>query len=277
MDVADWSRWEQLIDDRGTVIERPRGHAHPLYRSRSAGHVRELSFSDVQAAPRGRTSGFPACGWRGLGASLTALRRLSGERVRPREDVEMVIETSARLHAAQTSDRLRIEFLFRDLTTCTRCLAAEQALESALDVVREVLQATGVRVEVDKVLVESEEQARRWVRELADDPGERRRRGAGAAGELVWFGTVYRWLRRSDRLSRVGAQGPGVQRAAGCDDRRCDPRTRLRPRVAASSISRRAIRAAGEPGALLLGQSRVRRGARLLPARGAEVLLRRRG
>jgi hypothetical protein len=72
----------------------------------------------------------------------------------------MVIETSARLDAAQTSDRLRIEFLFLDLTTCTRCLAADQALESALDVVREVLQATGVRVEVDKVLVESEEQAR---------------------------------------------------------------------------------------------------------------------
>ena len=31
MDVDDWSRWEQLIDDRGIVIERPRGHAHPLY------------------------------------------------------------------------------------------------------------------------------------------------------------------------------------------------------------------------------------------------------
>jgi hypothetical protein len=72
----------------------------------------------------------------------------------------MVIETSARLHTARISDRLRIEFLFLDLTTCTRCLAADQALESALDVVREVLQATGVRVEVDKVLVESEEQAR---------------------------------------------------------------------------------------------------------------------
>ena len=31
MDVPDWSRWEQLIADRGAVIERPRGHAHPLY------------------------------------------------------------------------------------------------------------------------------------------------------------------------------------------------------------------------------------------------------
>jgi Domain of unknown function (DUF2703) len=72
----------------------------------------------------------------------------------------MVIETSARSRAAQTSDRLRIEFLFLDLTTCTRCLAADHALESALDVVREVLRATGVSVEVDRVLVESEEQAR---------------------------------------------------------------------------------------------------------------------
>ena len=72
----------------------------------------------------------------------------------------MAVETKVRPHAAQTSDRLRLEFLLLDLTTCTRCLGADRSLESALDIVREVLQATGVEVEVDKIVVESADQAR---------------------------------------------------------------------------------------------------------------------
>jgi hypothetical protein len=72
----------------------------------------------------------------------------------------MVVETSALTLPAQTSGRLRLDFLFLDLTTCSRCLGADRSLESALDVVREVLQATGVELEVDKILVESAEQAR---------------------------------------------------------------------------------------------------------------------
>jgi hypothetical protein len=72
----------------------------------------------------------------------------------------VTVETSARSHAGQTSDRLRIELLFLDLTSCTRCLGTDRSLGSALDIVHEVLEATGVGVEVDKVLVESEEQAR---------------------------------------------------------------------------------------------------------------------
>ena len=80
----------------------------------------------------------------------------------------MSVETKARPHADQTSDRLRIEFLFLDLTTCTRCLGADRSLESALDIVREVLQATGVEVEVDKILVESAEQA--WALRFVSSP-----------------------------------------------------------------------------------------------------------
>ena len=72
----------------------------------------------------------------------------------------MAVETSARSHAAPTSDGLRIEFLFLDLTSCARCLGADRSLESALDIVGEVLEATGVEVEVDKILVESAVQAR---------------------------------------------------------------------------------------------------------------------
>jgi Domain of unknown function (DUF2703) len=72
----------------------------------------------------------------------------------------MAVETIAHTHAAPTSDRLRIEFLFLDLTSCTRCLGADRSLESALDIVHDKLEATGVEVEVDKILVESAEQAR---------------------------------------------------------------------------------------------------------------------
>jgi hypothetical protein len=71
----------------------------------------------------------------------------------------MAVEPIAPADRPQTR-ALRIEFLFLDLTTCTRCLGADRSLESALEVVRDVLEATGVEVEVNKVLVQSEEQAR---------------------------------------------------------------------------------------------------------------------
>ena len=60
----------------------------------------------------------------------------------------------------QTTDRLRIEFLFLDLTTCTRCRGTDRSLESALEVVDDLLTSTGIEVEVEKIQVESAEQAR---------------------------------------------------------------------------------------------------------------------
>ena len=30
MDVGEWRRWERMINERGTVIDRPRGQPHPL-------------------------------------------------------------------------------------------------------------------------------------------------------------------------------------------------------------------------------------------------------
>jgi hypothetical protein len=61
---------------------------------------------------------------------------------------------------APTADRVRIDFLFLDLTTCDRCRGTDRNLESALEVVREALEATGAAVEVRKTLVESAAQAR---------------------------------------------------------------------------------------------------------------------
>jgi hypothetical protein len=66
----------------------------------------------------------------------------------------------AHADGSQTVERVRIDFLFLDLTTCTRCLGADHSLESALEVVGDVLRASGVEIEVNKLLVESAEQAR---------------------------------------------------------------------------------------------------------------------
>ena len=72
----------------------------------------------------------------------------------------MAVETLARVNGAATARKLQIDFLFLDLTTCGRCLGTERTLESALEVVRDVLDMTGIEAQVNKVLVDSAEQAR---------------------------------------------------------------------------------------------------------------------
>ena len=72
----------------------------------------------------------------------------------------MTVEPMPAAASAGIPEKLRIEFLFLDLTTCTRCLGADVSLEAALDAVHDVLDAAGVEVEVDKILVSSDEQAR---------------------------------------------------------------------------------------------------------------------
>lgn len=57
-------------------------------------------------------------------------------------------------------ERLLIEFMFIDLTVCDRCLGADASLEEAVAEVANVLRATGHEIDVRKILVESENQAR---------------------------------------------------------------------------------------------------------------------
>jgi hypothetical protein len=57
---------------------------------------------------------------------------------------------------------VRIDFLFLDLTTCTRCRGTDHSLSEALTVVADVLQAAGIEVEVNKMHVATAEQARSW-------------------------------------------------------------------------------------------------------------------
>jgi inorganic pyrophosphatase len=52
-DAGEWRRWERLINDRGIVIDRPRGHAHPLYPDMiypcDYGHIPSTTVADDEA------------------------------------------------------------------------------------------------------------------------------------------------------------------------------------------------------------------------------------
>jgi hypothetical protein len=55
--------------------------------------------------------------------------------------------------------QLAIEFLYADLTVCTRCRETDRNLEEAISEVAKIVRATGVDVMVKKIHVQSEEQA----------------------------------------------------------------------------------------------------------------------
>lgn len=55
--------------------------------------------------------------------------------------------------------RLDIEFMYVDLSVCTRCQGTETSLEEAISEVARILAAAGVEVAVHKIHIQSEEQA----------------------------------------------------------------------------------------------------------------------
>ncbi|GAB6156324.1 hypothetical protein JCM17380_50760 [Desulfosporosinus burensis] len=58
--------------------------------------------------------------------------------------------------------RIVIDFLFLDVSVCTRCQGADTSLDEALAEVSKVLEATGVEVLVNKINVVSEELAKQY-------------------------------------------------------------------------------------------------------------------
>lgn len=70
-----------------------------------------------------------------------------------------VSRTEAPPPATPSPRRLLIEFLYIDLSVCTRCRGTDSSLEEALSEVARVLEATGLEVEIRKIHVQTEEQA----------------------------------------------------------------------------------------------------------------------
>lgn len=58
--------------------------------------------------------------------------------------------------------QLVIDFLFLDVSVCTRCQGADTSLDEALSEVSKVLEATGVKVLVNKINVDTEELAKQY-------------------------------------------------------------------------------------------------------------------
>jgi len=58
--------------------------------------------------------------------------------------------------------RIVIDFLFLDVSVCTRCQGADTSLDEAMSEVSKVLEATGVEVFVNKINVDSEELAKQY-------------------------------------------------------------------------------------------------------------------
>ena len=61
---------------------------------------------------------------------------------------------------SRAGQTIEVDFLYLDLTICSRCRASDASLQAAMETVQPVLDAVGVSIEVRKTLVESEEQAR---------------------------------------------------------------------------------------------------------------------
>lgn len=58
--------------------------------------------------------------------------------------------------------KLYIDFLFLDLSVCTRCQGTENSLDEALDEVSKVLQAANIEVTINKVNVNTKELAEQY-------------------------------------------------------------------------------------------------------------------
>lgn len=57
---------------------------------------------------------------------------------------------------------IEVELLALDLSSCTRCVGTLENIERAIDTVRSVLEVTAIQVNVRKLVIESEEQARQY-------------------------------------------------------------------------------------------------------------------
>jgi hypothetical protein len=81
-----------------------------------------------------------------------------------------------------TGRTIRVDYLYLDLTICSRCRGSDASLRAAIETVQPTLDAVDASIEVRKTLVESEEQAR--VLRFVSSPTIRVN-GHDIAGELI--------------------------------------------------------------------------------------------
>lgn len=63
--------------------------------------------------------------------------------------------------------RIKIELLALDLDTCKRCVGTLENIETAIKKIKRILEITGTEIDVNKTLIESEEEAEKVVSEVS--------------------------------------------------------------------------------------------------------------
>jgi Domain of unknown function (DUF2703) len=116
---------------------------------------------------------------RGLSVFMGELFVFQGARSAIEEGGTNKVSTTKSVPTSQT---VEVDFLYLDLTTCSRCRGSDAALDAAVEIVRPVLDLVGAGIEVRKTLVETEEQAR--ARGFVSSPTIRVN-GRDIAGELI--------------------------------------------------------------------------------------------
>ena len=116
---------------------------------------------------------------RGLSVFIGELFTTQGAQSAIEGGTEVSATTSKFVPRSQT---IEVDFLYLDLTTCSRCRASDATLDAAVEIVRPVLYSAGASIEIRKTLVETEEQAR--VLGFVSSPTIRVN-GHDIAGELI--------------------------------------------------------------------------------------------
>jgi hypothetical protein len=93
----------------------------------------------------------------------------------------MTIKTPDELVSA-AGQIIEVDFLYLDLTTCSRCRGSDASLRAAVEIVRPALDAVGASIKIRKTLVETEEQVR--ALRFVSSPTIRVN-GRDIAGELI--------------------------------------------------------------------------------------------
>jgi hypothetical protein len=84
---------------------------------------------------------------------------MRGARTTIEGDTEMTTKTKSE-PTAPARQTIEVDFLYLDLTTCSRCRGSDASLRAALEIVWPAIDSVGAGIEVRKTLVETEEQAR---------------------------------------------------------------------------------------------------------------------
>lgn len=62
---------------------------------------------------------------------------------------------------------ITLDYLYLDLNSCTRCVGTDKNLETAINMLRDIFDVTGIKLTVNKILIDTEAKAREYNFEVS--------------------------------------------------------------------------------------------------------------